>query len=88
MDYSGRLEQREGGIAILDHPKNLNSPSPWYVIKDDTMRYFSPALLCYQPHTIKAGQSLTLRYRVIVHPGRWDAEQLRRAAAEYAKAKP
>jgi hypothetical protein len=41
------------------------------------MCYFSPALLGYGRHTIKAGQSLTLRYRLIVHPGRWDAQRLR-----------
>jgi hypothetical protein len=77
MDYAGLIDSREAGIAILDHPGNLNAPSPWYAIADQTMCYFSPSVLCYGPHTIKAGQSLTLRYRLIVHPGRWDAERLR-----------
>jgi hypothetical protein len=88
MDYSGTLKQREAGIAILDHPENLNSPSPWYAIEDDTMRYFSPAVLCFEPHTIKAGQSLSLRYRVWVHPGRWEAAQLQQAVEQYLKARP
>jgi hypothetical protein len=84
MDYSGLLGQREVGIAILDHPDNLNSPSPWYAIRDNTMRYFSPAVLCFQPCTIKAGQTLRLRYRVVIHPGRWDAEKLRLQSGQYA----
>jgi hypothetical protein len=83
MDYSGVIEQREVGIAILDHPDNLNSPSPWYAIRDDTMRYFSPAVLCFGPHTLEAGQTLCLRYRVLMHPGRWDAETLRGAFENY-----
>jgi hypothetical protein len=47
------------------------------------MRYFSPALLCYGPHTLKAGTAMTLRYRVVVHPGRWDAARLRRESLRY-----
>jgi hypothetical protein len=86
MDYSGRVGGREYGIAILDHPKNLNAPSPWYAIHGAEMRYFSPAVLCYGPHVMKAGDTLNLRYRVIVHPGRWEVgrltEELRRYAAE------
>ena len=34
-DYSGSFGGREAGIAILDWPTNLNSPSPWYVISDN-----------------------------------------------------
>ena len=36
------------------------------------MSFFSPAVLCYEPITLQAGERLTLRYRVIVHPGRWN----------------
>ena len=88
MDYAGILDQREMGIAILDHPDNLHSPSPWYVIRNDSMRYFSPAVLCFQPYTLKAGQSLRLRYRVRIHPGRWDAEHLRAETERYTRLKP
>jgi hypothetical protein len=76
MDYSGSLAGRDYGIAILDHPGNLNSPSPWYAIHGPIMRYFSPAVLCYGPHIMKTGDTLTLRYRVVVHPERWDADRL------------
>jgi hypothetical protein len=83
MDYTGQLDGRELGIAILDHPRNLNSPSPWYVIHSQPMRYFSPAVLCFKPHTLKAGESLALNYRVWVHPGRWNAEQLQDKVKAY-----
>ena len=83
LDYAGTIDGRAAGVAILDHPENLNAPSPWYAINDNAMRYFSPAVICYQPHTLKAGRSLTLRYRVIAHPGRWDAAKLQSESKRY-----
>lgn len=83
LDYSGKIGNAEAGIAIIDHPKNLNAPTPWYVINDGPMRYYSPAVICYGPHTLKAGQELTLRYRVLIHPGRWNAERLKQATESY-----
>jgi len=52
------------------------------------MRYFSPAVIQNGPHTLKSSQSFTLRYRVVVHSGRWSAEQLREAANRYASVQP
>ena len=84
-DYSGVLEGREAGIAFVDNPKNLNAPSPWWIIDFKAMKYFNPSVLCYAPYTLKAGQSMTLRYRALVHMGRWDSERLRAEAERYAK---
>jgi hypothetical protein len=83
LDYSGAIDGRAAGIAIVDHPKNLNSPSPWYVINENVMYYFSPAVLCYGPYTLKAGQSFTLRYRVVAHPERWNAQRLQNEIERY-----
>lgn len=88
MDYTGVFEDREAGIAILDCVSNLNSPSPWYAINGNPMHYFSPAVICHHPHTVKAGQQLILRYQVIVHPGRWSAEQLGQASKHFPTFKP
>ncbi len=46
------------------------------------MSFFTPAFLCYEPMTLGPGRPLTLRYRVLVHPGHWDEARLR---AEYAR---
>jgi hypothetical protein len=86
MDYSGSFEGRDAGISILDWPANPNSPSPWYAINDSPMHFFTPALICYRPHILKAGQELRLRYRVIVHPERWSEDQLRGASDRYTAA--
>ena len=88
MDYTGSFQGQEAGIAILDSPANLNSPTPWYAISDSTMHYFSPAVIQRGPFRLAAGDKLTLRYRVVVHQGRWSAERLRGAADSFAGEKP
>jgi hypothetical protein len=85
-DYSGSIDNRVVGIAFVDHPKNLNAPSPWWVIDLKAMKYFNPSVLCYAPYTLKAGKSMTLRYRAMAHPGRWDRARLRAEAERYGKA--
>jgi type 1 glutamine amidotransferase len=84
VDYSGLVGGRPAGIAVLDNPRNPRSPSPWYVIRSAKMSFFSPAVLCYQPLTLQAGERLTLRYRIIVHDGRWDPARLQVEHAAYA----
>jgi type 1 glutamine amidotransferase len=77
--WSGELAPgKPAGIAIFDHPGNLRHPSPWYVAARANIpfNYFSPALLFSEPYTLKAGESMTLRYRLLVHPGRTDAKAM------------
>jgi hypothetical protein len=77
MDYHGAVQNSQVGMAICDHPDNLNHPSPWYAIRTPVMSYFSPAVICYGPASLSAGQSMTLKYRVLVHAGHWGADRLR-----------
>jgi Family of unknown function (DUF6807) len=83
-DYHGLIGPRPVGIAVCDHPANLNAPTPWYVIRSDQMTYFSPAVICYRPHAVHPRESFTLRYRVVVHPGAWTREQLTAEAEDFA----
>ncbi|MFQ5806783.1 MAG: DUF6807 family protein [Phycisphaerae bacterium] len=87
MEYHGLIDGRPAGVAILDHPENLNAPSPWYLINSDVMTYINPAVICFGPHTLPAGESLTLRYRTIIHPGYWDASDLRREYNRFVRTK-
>lgn len=58
-----------GGLVFRDHPDNISHPSTkWYVAKG--MPYFSPAVIYDAPYTIKAGKSLTLKYSLLVCPGK------------------
>ncbi len=85
MDFNAVVAGKPYGVAICDHPENLNHPTPVYATRGKSMNFFSPAVVCLKPHVLPAGESMTLRYRVIVHPGRWDAAQLKKAHAEYVK---
>lgn len=85
MEFSGVIMGQEFGVALLDHPDNLNHPSPVYAIRGKSMNFISPAVVALKPHTLGAGKTLTLRYRVMVHPGRWPIDRLNKAAEEYAQ---
>jgi hypothetical protein len=86
MDFAGVFDGKPAGIAIIDNPKNLNSPTPWYSIDGKPMKYFSPAVICNKPHTIPAGKSLELNYRVIIHPKKWNSENLKLQIEKYTAA--
>jgi len=86
LEVNGTAGRVEAGVAFLDHPDNLNSPSPWHLVAQtrNSFLFAQPAVLFYKAHKLEANQSLVLRYRVIVHRGRWSAERLNREAARYA----
>jgi len=84
LDYSGLVDGRPAGIAVVDHPANPRSPTPWYVISAPGFNWFTPALLCDEPLALRQGDRLVLRYRVLVHPGRWGADRLRAEAERFA----
>ncbi|EMI57766.1 DUF6807 domain-containing protein [Rhodopirellula sallentina] len=54
-------------LLFLDHPDNDPFPSKWYVAPG--MPYFSPAVLFDEKRTIRANQTLTLKYRLVVCSG-------------------
>lgn len=82
-DYSGMRDGVREGLAIFQHPDN-----PWYPAKWFTRDYgfFSPTPM-YWPegdHLLLAkGETLTLRYRVVVHAGEMSTEQLEQLFKQY-----
>ena len=83
VDYSGKTENdKTAGIAILNHPDNPRSPTPWYLAKPIT--YFSPAPLFNEPLQLKAKQSITLKYQIVVHPRKLNPQQLNTLYNNYA----
>jgi hypothetical protein len=84
-DLSGTLDggiDQQGGIAIFDHPQNLRHPTPWYGGTEKYQNYLNAAFLFHEPLEVAEGQTLSFRYRVIVHDGTWDQNRL---SAEYDK---
>ena len=86
VDYSGEVDGESLGIAIFDNPANLKHPTYWH-----TRDYGLFAVNPFGEHefyhdanrdgsvTIAKGESLTFRYRVVIHHG--DATEAGIAAA-------
>ncbi|MCP4375884.1 MAG: hypothetical protein GY794_06890 [bacterium] len=84
VDASGKTTSgKQAGVTIFDHPSNMRHPAPWFIVKG--MPYFSPAVLYNKPHTLKKSESLTLKYRVLVHPGLADKGMLDGEFKTFAK---
>jgi hypothetical protein len=77
VDMSGPIDGKIFGIAFMDHPANLRHPTRWHA-RDYGL--FSANPFCEhemdpsQPKgagdfTLKAGQSITFRYRILIHEG-------------------
>jgi len=71
MDYFGKRGDFVEGIAILQHPANPWYPSPWFT-RD--YGFMSPTPMYWPANevetTVKKGDKLFLRYRVVVHGGK------------------
>jgi hypothetical protein len=72
-----------GGVALFDNPGNVRHPQPWYGATG-AGHYVNAAFLFHEPMTLKAGETLHLKYRVIVHDGMWDVARLQKAYDSYA----
>jgi hypothetical protein len=76
------LSSADAGITFLDHPGNPRYPVHWYgatmsrVYGDDGWSNFlNAAFLFHQPMSVPAGETLTFRYRMLVHDGMWGVAQ-------------
>jgi len=76
VDYHGPLDGREVGVAIFDHPANLRHPSHWhardyglFAANPFGLHDFTGAPKGAGDHTVPAGGTLALRYRIVLHRG-------------------
>lgn len=67
------------GAAVVDHPSN--PPSTWH--NSRSLWMLNPVIAALQPMTIRANQTLTLRYRVVVHDGVTPTAVIDRLASEF-----
>ncbi len=70
IDFYGKRGEKIEGMAILQHPSNEWYPSPWFT-RD--YGFFSPTPMYWPQNdketTLKKGQTIKLKYRVLVHSG-------------------
>jgi hypothetical protein len=79
-DYYGPIEGNVVGIAIMNHPSSFRYPTYWHVrtyglftANPFGLSNFTGAPKGTGNHTLKPGESFTLRYRILIHKG--DQEQ-------------
>lgn len=75
-DYSGKVEGKRVGIAVLDHPLSFRYPTHWHV-RDYGLMTANPfgyaAFTNDQKfgggYTLRPGETMVFHYRVIIHEG-------------------
>jgi Family of unknown function (DUF6807) len=78
VDWHATLDGESVGVAVMDAPTNFRFPTPWHV-RDYALLFASPfASRDYHKEapdgslTLKPGETLRLRYRILVHPAHVD----------------
>jgi len=91
VDYHGPVNDKTVGIAILNHPTSFRFPTYWHV---RTYGLFTANPFGVSDftggkgngdHTLQAGESFTLRYRVLIHKGDEKEGKVAEAYEAYAK---
>ena len=75
-DYSGPIDGKRRGITVLDNPMNPRYPTCWHVRGYGLMgancfgySHFKSTYEQRGDFTLPAGESVTFRYRIIIHDG-------------------
>jgi len=86
MDCIGQRMGKTEGMAILQHPSNKWFPAPWFT-RD--YGFFSPTPMYWPANdkntSLKKGEQIKLRYRVIVHSGNHLEAGIAEEFAKYSK---
>jgi len=84
LDYSGLFPggTQVAGVAIFEHPSNPQYPSA--LLEYPTINCVMPAFPGEREVAIPKGQTLTLRHRLWIHPGRADEKTLADVWSAYA----
>ena len=91
VNYDGKVEGEDVGIAVLDHPKSFRHPTTWhargyglFAANPFGLRDFTRDPNQDGSWTIPEHKSLTFRYRVIIHHGDYREANIAEAYQKYA----
>lgn len=82
---AGQGTGRRVSFAMVDHPSNPRSPSPWYCRGNPGYTFFNAAFLFHELMVVKAGKSLKFRYRLAYRDGEWTNDAFARWAESFRK---
>jgi hypothetical protein len=90
VDYSGELEGERLGVALFEHPSSFHHPARWHV-RDYGLLAVNPfgakafdKDAADATFTLPRGQTLRLRYRIVIHP-EMDRDGIQRLYEAFAK---
>jgi len=84
VDYSGPIATGVNeGVTLMDHPSNPNHPSIFHVRRDGWM---GASFTQERERTVRAGESLRLRYALYVHAGIPAPESIEKRWREFTSA--
>ena len=76
VDYSGKIDDKTVGVAIMDHPSNPRHPSTWHAREYGLVAANPFGISDFQKKPkgtgdmlIKNGESVTFKYRFVFHKG-------------------
>lgn len=92
VDYHGPVEGETVGIAILNHPSSFRFPTYWHVrtyglfaANPFGLHDFKGGSETDGSYTLKPGETMTLRYRILLHRGNEKEGEVAQAFADYSK---
>lgn len=88
VSYTGQVEGKVRGIAILNHPESFRHPTPWHVRTYGlfTANPFGTRSIAKEKDgtfVLEKGKSFSLRHRVIFHEGNTDEADISKAWVDY-----
>lgn len=85
-DYSGPLpDGRWAGVTLLDHPSNPRHPTPWHNWNDMTI---TASFTFHESYILKKGDTLTLNYRIYIHPGNLKEDGVEQTWEDFSQSNP
>ena len=89
VDYSGIIDGKTVGVAILNHPDSFRYPTHWHVrnyglFAANPFGYKDFGLGKTGEHTLEPGKKIRFGYRVIFHDGRADEAGIADSFKAYA----
>ncbi len=84
VDYSGTVDGKKVGVAIMNHPSSFRYPSDWHVRAYGL--FAANPWIVKGANTLQKGESITLKWRVYTHEGDAAAGKVADVFAGYANA--
>jgi Methane oxygenase PmoA len=92
VDYDGTVEGHKVGIVIFDNSLNYAHPPRWhargyglFAVNPFGLKAFDPKATGEGGHSLRAGESMRFRYRVIIHPGDVPKKKIADWYSDYSK---